>query len=252
MAMASHSPRISVVIPTYNEATYVGRLLDSLSKQNFKDFEVVVSDATSRDDIKKVIKEHQSNLQLRLIQTPPEGPAAGRNAGAKDARGEWLLFLDADVDIDDPGFLEKLLDGTIKRGWQTSTTLYRVYKATLAERFGAAFNLYYIRLMAHTRHPVAPGFCIFTRRDLFQKNKGFDRKLYFGEDYDYVSRVGKSGFGFVKNTYYYQDLRRFRQGNGTRVFFNNVIAELYRHTHGHRIDKPPFKYEFGKHQKRGD
>ncbi len=245
-------PAISVIIPTYNEATYVGRLLGALGGQNFKDFDVVVSDASPDDKTAEIIEKYKKQFPLKLVRTPPEGPAAGRNRGAAEARGRWLLFLDADVDIDDPDFLGTLHSETTAHSWQTATTPYRFRDASLLERLGGGFNLAYIRLLAHTRHPVAPGFCIFTRRELFSANGGFDEKLYFGEDYDYVTRAAQSGFGFVTGTYYYQDLRRFRQGHQFGVFIKNVLAEIYRHTHGHKIDKPPFRYEFGKHQKRGD
>lgn len=245
-------PRISVVIPTYNEATYVGRLLKALDRQTFRDFEVIVSDANSKDAIKNVIAEAAGNIDVKLVQNPPQGPAAGRNQGAAKAAGEWLLFLDADVDIDDSNFLKTLLSQAEARGWSTTSTAYKVKDASLAERLGAGLNYRYIRMLAHTKHPVAPGFCIFTKRELFAKNHGFDEKLFFGEDYDYVTRVGKHGFGFVTTTYYYQDLRRFRNGSGAKMFINNVMAEIYWQTHGHKVHKPPFKYEFGKHQKRGD
>lgn len=242
--------KLSVVIPAYNDATYLKRLLAALARQTYPDFEVIVSDAQSQDGTKHVVDSFKNKLKIKLLQSPPQGPAHGRNFGAAAASGQWLLFLDADVNVDDAAFLEKLVDTANARGWQTATTLYRVQDATLLERLGAAFNLYYIRLLAHTKHPVAPGFCILTRRELFKTLKGFDEKLFFGEDYDYVSRAGNRGFGFVKSTYYYQDLRRFRQGNQFKVFWNNVVGELYRHTHHHRIDKPPFKYEFGKHKER--
>lgn len=246
------APELSIIIPTYNESSYVGRLLKALAHQSFKDFEVIISDAQSKDGIEQAAEDYKSKLDLKLVQSPPEGPAAGRNRGAALAVGYWLLFLDADVDTDDDDFLKTLLQTSKERRWQTATSLYHVRDASFLERLGAAFNLSYIRLLSHTKHPVAPGFCILTKRDLFEKNHGFDEKLFFGEDYDYVSRTAGSGFGFATGTYYFQDLRRFRGGNQFKVFFNNVIGEVYRHTHGHKIDKPPFKYEFGKHKKRGD
>src|SRR5947209_6196665 len=97
-----NSPVVSVVIPAYNEATYIDRLLEALSKQNFKDFEVIVSDAQSKDGTEGVVKSFKDKFVIKFIESPPKGPGAGRNEGAKLARGEWLLFLDADDDIDDP------------------------------------------------------------------------------------------------------------------------------------------------------
>src|SRR5437868_1959800 len=95
------SPAVSVVIPAYNEATYIDRLLEALSKQSFKDFEVIVSDAQSIDGTEEIINNFKDRLNSKFIESPPKGPAHGRNIGAKLAKGEWLLFLDADVDIYD-------------------------------------------------------------------------------------------------------------------------------------------------------
>src|ERR1044072_4316067 len=96
-----NAPEVSVVIPAYNEATYIDRLLAALTDQNFKDFEVIVSDAQSKDGTKEVDDSFKTKLSIRFVEAPPKGPAFGRNQGAKPARGEWLLFLDADDDLDD-------------------------------------------------------------------------------------------------------------------------------------------------------
>src|SRR4051812_5897213 len=103
--MKQTAPKVSVVIPTYNEATYVDRLLEALAKQSFKDFEVIVSDAESKDGIDRVVRSFTSKLDVRLVESPPQGPGAGRNRGAELAQGDWLLFLDADDDIEDPDFI---------------------------------------------------------------------------------------------------------------------------------------------------
>lgn len=240
---------VSVIIPAYNDATYVDRLLEALTKQNFSDFEVIVSDAQSKDGTVELVKNFVEKLNIKLVESPPKGPAAGRNKGAKVARGEWLLFLDADDDIDDPDFISTILEITKKKGWQSSTTIMRVREATILERTGTYLNYQYTKLLAHTKHPVAGGWCIFTRRDLFEKHNGFNEKIQLGEDYDYISRVGKYGFGFIEDTYYYLDLRRFRE-EGLKFGFKNIWNEIYRHTHGYNLEKNPVKYEFGKHKER--
>src|SRR4051812_38498335 len=122
----SKSPEVSVVIPAFNEATYIDRLLQALSQQNFKDFEVIVSDAESKDGTKEVVDSFKKSLNIRFFEAPPKGPAFGRNQGAKHARGEWLLFLDADDDMDDLDFLDVLLEQTKQKGWNTSTAKIKV------------------------------------------------------------------------------------------------------------------------------
>lgn len=244
------APAVSVIIPSYNEATYIGRLLEALSRQNFESFEVIVSDAESKDGIKKVIKSFSGKLDIKLVQTPPRGPAAGRNEGAKAARGEWLLFLDADDDIDDPNFIKTLLEEAQRNSWKTASAAMKTKKReSFLNRLGIALFYRYQKLLAHTKHPVAQGYCIFTQAKVFKNSHGFNEKIHYGEDNDYVSRVGKHGFGFVDTTYYYVDLRRFRQ-EGFLFPVKNTLHELYRLTHLSSLERQPFKYEFGKHKKR--
>ncbi len=247
--MKDSKPDVSVVIPAYNEASYIDRLLDALSGQSHSSFEVIVSDAESKDSTPDVVKRYTDKLELTFIQSPPKGPSNGRNIGAAKARGEWLLFLDADNDIDDPDFIKILVDNAAQIGWQTASTPMKVRNASVLERFGTWFNYRYVRVLANTRHPVAAGWCILTRRDLFESLGGFNEKIRFGEDYDYVSRAGKQGFGFVTSTYYYLDLRRFRE-EGMGFVLKGFLNEVYRHTHSYNLENNPYKYEFGKHKTR--
>lgn len=242
-------PQVSVIIPAYNDATYIDRLLQALCRQTFASFEVIVSDAYSEDGTAEIIATFKDKLNLSFVQSPPRGPGAGRNAGAAKAKGEWLLFLDADDDIDDPDFMGTLLGVTQKKGWQSSTAKVKVVGASRPERLGNYLNYRYVKLLAHTRHPVAPGWCILTRKSVFEKYGGFNEKIQFGEDYDYISRVASEGFGFVEDTYYYLDLRRPRQ-EGIRFVAKGILNEVYRHTHRYNLEKNPIRYEFGKHRKR--
>lgn len=242
-------PVVGVIIPTYNDASYLERLLQALTAQNDIHFEVIVSDAESKDNIKEIIRRFQNTLQLSLVQSPPKGPAHGRNHGAETAKAPWLLFLDADVDIDDPQFIKTLVNKAEENGWQTASAKISGARGTLKEKVGMGINYRYIRMLAKTKHPVAPGWCILTKKDIFKKHQGFNEKIHFGEDYDYVSRVGEHGFGFVEDTYYYVDFRRARE-EGWRLTYKAVANEIYRHTHGYDLENNPFTYEFGKHKKR--
>ena len=248
--MTKHQPLVSVVIPAYNEATYIDRLLEALTKQKFDNFEVIVSDAQSKDGTKEVVDSFKDKLDIMFVEAPPRGPAFGRNQGAKHARGEWLLFLDADDDIVDPSFMTTLLSKTKEKGWSTSSAKMTVNNR-LQFRLGVSLFYYYQKMLAHTKHPVAQGYCILTRRDIFEKHQGFNEKILLGEDNDYVSRVGSHGFGFVDDTFYYVDLRRNHSG-GLRYIYAAVANEIYRHTHGYNLEKNKYAYEFGKHKKRGN
>jgi glycosyltransferase involved in cell wall biosynthesis len=245
----SKTPGVSVVVPAYNEATYIDRLLEALARQNFTDFEVIVSDAQSKDGTKEVVESFKKVLDVYFVESPPRGPAHGRNLGAAKAKGQWLLFLDADIDLDDASFIQKLLNGAKANGWSTSSGQLRVSGNSLLGKLG--HNQGYLNLMAHTRHPIMQGYCMLTLREVFEKLNGFNEKLQYGEDNDYAMRSAKYGFGFVKNAQYLVDPRRYEQ-EGWRLLAKNMWHEIYRLTHGFSFEKNKAIYEFGKHKKRGD
>jgi glycosyltransferase involved in cell wall biosynthesis len=89
--MAQNKPYISVIIPAYNASTSLARLLSSLAKSSYKNFEVIVGDDASHE-------QYQVGRGATIVRlTRNRGPAAARNAAVKRARGVVLVFLDADV-----------------------------------------------------------------------------------------------------------------------------------------------------------
>jgi glycosyltransferase involved in cell wall biosynthesis len=88
------APRVSIVIPTYNRSTVVRRAIDSVFAQTFQDFEVVVVDDGSTDDTRGALVGYPD--RLRYIAQKNQGPAAARNHGMEQARGQFIGFLDSD------------------------------------------------------------------------------------------------------------------------------------------------------------
>ncbi|MBX4201931.1 glycosyltransferase, partial [Candidatus Saccharibacteria bacterium] len=204
-------------------------------------------DAQSKDGSKEIADSFKDELDVRFIEAPPKGPAFGRNQGAKYAKGAWLLFLDADVVIKDQEFIRKLLDKTTKKGWNTSSAQLKVLKGSLLGKIGHSQP--YLNLIAHTKHPIMQGYCMFTNRRVFEANHGFNEQIKYGEDNDYATRVAPAGFGFVKNLYYFVDPRRYKQ-EGWKLLYKNTKHEIYRLTHGFSFEQNKATYEFGKHKPR--
>jgi glycosyltransferase involved in cell wall biosynthesis len=100
------SPKISVVIPTYNNAALLRETLDGVYAQSFRDFEVIVIDDGSTDDTASSVKNYGQNI--RYVHQSNQGPAAARNKGASLARGEIIAFCDHD-DVWNPRHLETML-----------------------------------------------------------------------------------------------------------------------------------------------
>jgi len=90
-------PRFSFIVPAYNCEPYIGECLDSLLGQDFTDFEIIVVNDGSRDGTLQVINSHAArDPRILVIDKPNGGVSSARNAALDAARGEWLVFVDAD------------------------------------------------------------------------------------------------------------------------------------------------------------
>lgn len=90
-------PRVSVVVPAFNYADYLGAALDSLLAQTMADWECIVVDDGSTDDTAAVARSYaERDPRFRLLQQQGRGPAAARNNGVRHSTGTYLQFLDAD------------------------------------------------------------------------------------------------------------------------------------------------------------
>ena len=89
---------ISVIIPLYNKEPIIERSLQSVLSQDYDDFEVVVVNDGSTDRSADIVRSI-NDPRIRLIEQENGGPSKARNTGTKSARGEWILFLDADDEL---------------------------------------------------------------------------------------------------------------------------------------------------------
>ncbi len=88
------APFVSVIIPVYNCADFLGQAIDSVLNQTFMDLEIIVVDDGSTDRTPEVSAQYSDHVTY--IRQPNGGNAAARNRGVAAARGRWLCFLDAD------------------------------------------------------------------------------------------------------------------------------------------------------------
>lgn len=102
--------KISVIIPTYNEESVIKDCLNSLKNQTFKDFEIIVVDDGSTDKTLEILSKEP---KVKLLRQKHIGPGLARNMGAENAKGEILVFVDADMTFD-KNFLENLILPIIK------------------------------------------------------------------------------------------------------------------------------------------
>ena len=92
-------PRVSIVIPCYNQGEYIGDALESVSAQTFTDLETIIIDDGSTDAKTRDVLSQVPNSVATVVRKPNGGLAAARNSGIERASGEYILPLDADDKI---------------------------------------------------------------------------------------------------------------------------------------------------------
>lgn len=190
-------PKFSVIIPAFNAEDFIRDTLDSVGRQSFEDYEVIVVDDGSSDGTASFVEqwiEQHGSVSARLIQQKNLGVGAARNTGMQAARGEYLAFLDAD----DVWFSNKLerVDWYLRENRATDLMCH-----DLIRRFTdgnkkvircGPFKTYRSLLLNHN--------CFFTsattiRRTLLRELGGFSPELSFNgvEDYDCWLRALRYG-----------------------------------------------------------
>lgn len=212
--------KLSVVIPTYNEEKYLPRLLRCLNNQTFQDFEIIVSDAFSKDKTREIA----AAFGARVVDGGKI--AVGRNNGAKAAKADLILFLDADVTFEDD-FIEESLKEFEERGLDIATAYFdKKIKSKTAQ---IAYSLWDTDkfLRQFTKSPSGAGHCIFIKKEAFNKVNGFNQEIIVGEDVDFIKRVAQSEYKFrVLSTKYKPSDRRYVQMGIGKVIAGSVLGGL--------------------------
>ena len=99
LSEAEAAPLISVVIPAFNCAEYLGRAIASVKAQTLLNYELIVVDDGSTDNTPDLLRRHEDDARVRAVRQENGGLPSARNCGARLARGRYVFFLDADDEI---------------------------------------------------------------------------------------------------------------------------------------------------------
>ena len=175
---AAMSPRISVLIPAYNEELLIGRVIEavyeSFGSLGYKRWEIIVCDNNSTDRTAEVAAEKGA----QVVKEPHNQIARARNTAAKSARGEWLIFLDADTYMT-PGILGKTI-GAFEGG--------KICAGGCQLKFDKDDIGIFPSLMTRLWNSVsgfvnlAAGSYLFCYRQAWEDIGGFDEEVYAGEE----------------------------------------------------------------------
>jgi len=212
---------LSIIIPTLNEEKNIKRVLSIINRTSFIDYEVIIADAGSTDDTLKVAKEFD------CIITKGGLPARGRNAGAKIAKGNIFLFLDADLDIKIEDFISESIEKFNENKLDIASFPLYTQKNNIYMNPITLDIFYNIpqRLLKNLFPMGAMG--IMVRKELFEKVNGFDETISLAEDHYFVQQADKIGkFGIISSVKMYMPLRRFQRDGYFRTAFKYLICAI--------------------------
>lgn len=180
----------SVIIPTYMEAGYIENCLQSISRQKYKrtEFEIIVSDSRSSDKTVEIA----SRFADIVIVDDRRGISYGRNAGAKEASGNILVFVDADA-ILAPDFLSYCHQEFSNLSVVGITGIAKPNDGGILQRFIYTGTYCMVYLFHFFGLSLFPGICVAYRSKVFTEVGGFREDFGIVEDLDLSRRISKMG-----------------------------------------------------------
>ena len=197
--------KYSIVVPVYNRPDEVDELLESLSSQTFKDFEVVIVEDGSKITCKDVCEKYASILDLHYYYKENSGPGQSRNYGVERARGEYVLIVDSDA-VAPHGFMQAIDDELQRQpsdAWggpdaahESFTDVHKAISYAMTS-FSTTGGIRGGKKQLDKFYPRS--FNLGIRREAYLALGGFSKTRFskmslYGEDIDFSIRIYKAGY----------------------------------------------------------
>ena len=236
--------KYSVIVPVYNRPNECEELLESLTHQTQRDFEVIIVEDGSSVPCREVVERYADKLAVHYYDKPNSGPGQTRNYGVERANGEYVIILDSDVVLPEGYFAAIDAElaanpcdafGGPDRAHESFSTTQKAINYAMTSFFTtggirggkAKLDKFYPR-----------SFNMGVRREVYQALEGFSA-MRFGEDIDFSTRIFKSGYRcrlFPEAWVYHKrrtDLKKF-----FKQVHNSGIARIHlsqRHPGTHKL-----------------
>jgi len=238
-------PFFSIIIPTLNEEINLPILLESITKQTDRDYEVIICDSGSKDKTKINSQVYFDKLSsIQFIESKFRNVSMARNHGVSLAKGKYLIFFDADVEVGND-FIEKIKKYIDQYHLDMLTVWNRDKSNSIVGKLILGLLNWNMTLFQKIK-PSANGPCMIIKKVVFDKIKGFDETIVFGEDFDLIQRAHKlkAKFAVFPIPILYVSIRRFQKEGLFFSLYKSIKAILYQLFIG-PIRKPIFDYEMG-------
>ncbi|MBT3721646.1 glycosyltransferase [archaeon] len=223
---------ISIIIPTLNEEKNISRVISQFSK--IKNLEIIIADGSSDDDTIKIAKKLGAKVFLNKRKTQNIGK--NRNLGATHAKGNILIFCDADTQFKNA----KKAILNIESKFSSNNLLAGVPRLEIFPKekkiqdffFHSIFS-FILKTSFKTKIPLASGQCQIIRKKIFRQMKGYNSKMAVNEDAEIFERISKKGqVKYFNDIIVYESPRRYRKKGyiylGVLVLITNFFRKIFK------------------------
>ncbi len=203
-------PFFSVIIPIYKVEPYLRECIDSVLAQSFTDYEMILVDDGSPDGCPAICDEYaETHSNIEVIHQQNQGLSEARNAGLRQAKGQYVAFLDSDDTYCRPELLQKAHELLLRCGVDTDMVFHqRRYYDDTTKEFLSALPHYsaevlnadsterQLYLLSKSGELEASACVKFIRRDFLMEHKSFFKRGILSEDVEWFFRL----FPYIKKT----------------------------------------------------
>lgn len=212
----SKNPLVSVIMTTKKEEKYIEKTLKAIRQQTYKPIEIVVCDDQSKDNTVAIAVEYGAKVIVRKSNIPQ-----GKNIAARFAKGEFLVFVDADTIIEKNWIKNSLKHLKKKENVMVVGSFRSQEKTFLGDLLCMLWSDIipgFLRIFRHVGHPGGATFAL--RKETYEELDGFDETFITFEDADFCWRASKIGnVVFDRKLHSYTSMRRFEKGGYIAWFF---------------------------------
>jgi glycosyltransferase involved in cell wall biosynthesis len=223
---------LSIVIPCKNEEKQIAKTLAALESQttDMSRIPIFIADAGSSDSTVEIISEFIEKGKLKIRIVPGGYPPEGRNNGASYCASDYILFLDADIELGEDSCIEKSISLALEKDLDLVATYIKCKDGNQTDRIFwekiHAFTYKYPYIVG----PYAAGMFILIRRSRFLELGGFNEKMVLGDDWELTHKIPRKKFG-VAETFIWTTNRRFTKQGYLKTFsqyFRVAVSKEFR------------------------
>ncbi|MDO4762836.1 MAG: glycosyltransferase [Flavobacteriaceae bacterium] len=215
---------ISIIITIFNRKDELSELLNSLSFQTDKDFESIIVDDGSTEDLSLVIKKFQNHLDLKYFKKENSGAGLSRNFGAEKAKNSWLIFVDSDAVVEQ-NYIQNIKNNILKHspdafgGADKADENFSPLQKAISYSMTSFLTTGGIRGNKNSIDKFQPrSFNMGIKKEVFQNVGGFS-EMRIGEDPDLSMRLWENGY----KTYFFDDIAVFHKRRTTLSQFEKQV-----------------------------